>query len=363
MRPCQAAPAFDTTMSTPPKFSTTLSNPAWTEAASVTSQRTASAAPPIAWATERAAASFTSSSATSAPAAANALAVAAPIAPAAPVIAAIWPASGNSFATPSLACSSDQYSQSNMSASEIDSKQPMASASVMVSTAACARSAAILASFLERGGRCSGARRKFAARLRRLEHERPVLGADGVIRRHHAGGGIAFHIGAVDEIQDGVAAAELQDQAAVRAVGRVLEGAGAAHDGRCFGEPQHPSPSRACGGGRGGGASEHGAATAPQRRFGQRYHFDHALIGGLGAVAEGEDPVLVENEAMRGRVGFVNLGSSLREPEARHDIGHNAHAAAINLSRARLAVRLVDQAEDRGGMGMIDKLVGQERVQ
>ena len=48
MRPCQAAPAFDTTMSTPPKVSATLSKAARTDAASVTSQRTASAAPPIA---------------------------------------------------------------------------------------------------------------------------------------------------------------------------------------------------------------------------------------------------------------------------------------------------------------------------
>ena len=62
---------------------------------------------------------------TSAPAAANALAVGAPIAPAAPVMAAICPASGSSLRSPSLACSSGQYSPSNMSASEIDSNWPM----------------------------------------------------------------------------------------------------------------------------------------------------------------------------------------------------------------------------------------------
>jgi hypothetical protein len=73
----------------------------------------------MALAAAEATSSFTSSNATSAPAAANVRAVAAPIAPPAPVIAAIWPASGFSFALPSLACSAGQYSQSNMSASEM----------------------------------------------------------------------------------------------------------------------------------------------------------------------------------------------------------------------------------------------------
>jgi hypothetical protein len=78
------------------------------------------------------------------------LAVAAPIAPAAPVTTAIWPASGGSAAVPSLACSSAQYSMSNMSACESDSKRPIASASVMVAIAASAMSAAMRASCFER---------------------------------------------------------------------------------------------------------------------------------------------------------------------------------------------------------------------
>ena len=49
------------------------------------------------------------------------------MAPPAPVTAAICPASGNSLRAPSLACSSGQYSQSNISASEIDSNLPIAS--------------------------------------------------------------------------------------------------------------------------------------------------------------------------------------------------------------------------------------------
>ena len=55
----------------------------------------------------------------------------APMAPPAPVMTAICPANGRSFSLPSLACSIGQYSQSNMSASVIGSKRPIASASVM----------------------------------------------------------------------------------------------------------------------------------------------------------------------------------------------------------------------------------------
>src|SRR5262249_12493512 len=48
MRPCQAAPAFETTMSSPPKAATTLSSALRTETALVTSQRTATPEAPIA---------------------------------------------------------------------------------------------------------------------------------------------------------------------------------------------------------------------------------------------------------------------------------------------------------------------------
>src|SRR5581483_100296 len=115
MVPCQAAPALDTTISTPPKAETTLSNAAFTLAASVTSQATANALPPIFLATALAASSSRSRMATSAPSLAMALAVAAPMPEPPPVITATWRASDFSFDLPSLACSSDQYSTSNMS--------------------------------------------------------------------------------------------------------------------------------------------------------------------------------------------------------------------------------------------------------
>ena len=58
-------------------------------------------------------------------------AVAAPMPRPPPVTSATWRASGFSAALPSLACSSDQYSMSNRSASPSGSKRPIASASVI----------------------------------------------------------------------------------------------------------------------------------------------------------------------------------------------------------------------------------------
>src|SRR5262249_41284404 len=191
-----------------------------------------------------------------------------------------------SAAVPSLACSSGQYSMSNISASEIDSKRPIASASVMISTAHCARSAAILASSFERprpnrptpgtsatrgsgSSACLIPARRGVERLlppagprilareippvapaevgpRRLRgaleiihalafgrhgDERPVLGADGVVGRDHARLAVARDLRAVDEIEDRGAGAEVEDHAAPRAFDLVvLTAAGAAHD-------------------------------------------------------------------------------------------------------------------------------------
>ena len=113
--------------------SATRSKAARTEAGSVTSQARPSAVPPSFLAAASAALPSMSRSATSAPASTIARAVATPMVPAPPVTTAIWPASGFSAAWPSLACSSDQYSMSNRSASLTDSNRPTASASVTVS--------------------------------------------------------------------------------------------------------------------------------------------------------------------------------------------------------------------------------------
>ena len=106
--PCHAAPAFETTKSTPPYVAAILSNAARTCAGSVTSQAMAK---PFTLETSR------SITTTSAPSLANAAAVAAPMPEAPPVTAAMRRASGFSAAELSLACSSDQYSMSKMSGS------------------------------------------------------------------------------------------------------------------------------------------------------------------------------------------------------------------------------------------------------
>ncbi len=77
MRPCQAAPALEITISTPPKVAATVSNAFWMALASVTSQ--ASPKPFALAAVSRAKRSSRSSTATSAPWAANASAVARPM--------------------------------------------------------------------------------------------------------------------------------------------------------------------------------------------------------------------------------------------------------------------------------------------
>ena len=114
MRPCQAAPAFDTTMSTPPKRSQVVSKARLTCSGLVTSHL--SPRPLIGFATFSAASPSMSRMATAAPSAASALAVAVPMAPA-PVTSATCPVSGLTTAPFSLACSRLQYSSSKRSLS------------------------------------------------------------------------------------------------------------------------------------------------------------------------------------------------------------------------------------------------------
>ena len=113
--------------------STTVSKAARTDGASVTSQATRERARRSPWLRLGRAAASTSSSATSAPAAANALAVAAPIAPPAPVTTRDLArerllgrlAELGLLERPVFACRTSRLSV-------IDSKRPIASASVMV---------------------------------------------------------------------------------------------------------------------------------------------------------------------------------------------------------------------------------------
>ena len=73
--------------------------------------------------------------------------------------------------------------------------------------------------------------------------------------------------------------------------------------------------------------------------------------------------MLPKNEAFACRCALKDLDRLLGEAEARHEVGHEGEPPAENLGAARFAVRLIDDAEHRGGMGVIDEFVRQQRVQ
>ena len=188
------------------------------------------------------------------------------------------------------------------------------------------------------------------------DDERPVLGADGVVRRHHAGRGIARDLGPVDEVEDGITGAEIEDQPAERAfVALIGQAAGAAHDRRHRGERHHRLRQL-----RG---REDCAPAAPQRGLRGRDHLDHPLVGFARRVAKREDAVLVQDEADRTGRGREHPRRFFGEAEAGHDVGHDAHAPVIEVGGARRAVGLVDQAQHRRGVGVVDEALRNEGMQ
>ena len=52
-----------------------------------------------------------------------------------------------------------------------------------------------------------------------------------------------------------------------------------------------------------------------------------------------------------------------REVETRHDVGYDHHFVAVEAADAPLAVGGVGEREDRVGVGVVDELVGQDRMQ
>ena len=108
---------------------------------------------------------------------------------------------------------------------------------------------------------------------------------------------------------------------------------------------------------------EDDGAPLPQAALGQRHHLDHALIGLARILAEGEDAVLVQDQAFGLRVLLEHGGSRLGEAEARRDVRHDPHAPVVDLARQGLAVRLIDQRQHGGGMGVVDEFVRQEGMQ
>ncbi len=192
--------------------------------------------------------------------------------------------------------------------------------------------------------------------FRRGQDQRPGLDADDMVGRQHAGASIARQFLAVDEVQDCLARAEFNDLPPMRALAAgIAQGAGPAQDRR------HLAGAREIVGQRGRG--EHRLAAPGEPLLGQRHQFDHALVGLARLVAEGEDAVLVEDQALDFWVSLEHVGRFLGEAEARHEIGHEAEPAVIDLVAQALRVRLVDQAQHRGGVAVVDEFRRHEGVQ
>jgi hypothetical protein len=139
----------------------------------------------------------------------------------------------------------------------------------------------------------------------------------------------------------------------MRAVG-IFQRAGAAHDGRdVFGrrDLRRQLHGHECFGPLG------------DALLGQRHHLDHALVGFARGGAEREDAVLVEDQALDLWIFIERVGCGFRQRKARHDVGHVAHARAVNLRAQRGGVGLIDQAEHRGGVRMVDDRRRNEGVQ
>ena len=73
--------------------------------------------------------------------------------------------------------------------------------------------------------------------------------------------------------------------------------------------------------------------------------------------------MLQQHQPLDRRIGLEDLGRLLGEREARHDVGHEPHAAAVELGAALGRVGLVGEAQHRRRMGVVDEFVRQEGVQ
>ena len=187
------------------------------------------------------------------------------------------------------------------------------------------------------------------------QHQRPVFGANGVVRRHHAGLTDASQIGAVNKIEHGIAGAKVDNQSAPGALRVfVLQAAGAPHD-RSDRRKRRDFAAET--------AKHDGLAVALDKLLGERHHLDHALIRFARALAEGDDAVLAEDEPVAWSGALENLDCLPGKAKARHEIGYESEPSAENFRASLFAVRLVDDAEYGGGVRMVDEFVRQERVQ
>jgi hypothetical protein len=67
--------------------------------------------------------------------------------------------------------------------------------------------------------------------------------------------------------------------------------------------------------------------------------------------------VLIEDQPLDRRVFLEHGGGFFCQRKARHDVGHEAQPGAEGFLAQRFAVGLINQAQDRSGMGVIDEFV------
>ncbi len=116
---------------------------------------------------------------------------------------------------------------------------------------------------------------------------------------------------------------------------------------------------------RGGRPRQVPRALPPQVLLGPVDEHDHPLVGLLRRGAEREDAVVHQHHAdgVRTRFGRESRGAQPREIEARHHVGDDDDEVAVDLADPRLAVGGVGDRQHRVGVGVVDPLVRQDRVQ
>jgi hypothetical protein len=87
------------------------------------------------------------------------------------------------------------------------------------------------------------------------------------------------------------------------------------------------------------------------------------LVALASRVAEREESVLLEHDPDDLGALLVERGDRLRERKPGHDEGQHRDAIAERVTRARAAVGLVGDRDDRVGVRVIDEAMRQERVE
>ena len=73
--------------------------------------------------------------------------------------------------------------------------------------------------------------------------------------------------------------------------------------------------------------------------------------------------MLVENQSLDDRAAVEHLRRRFRQPEAGPHVRHKAEPLAVDVAAERLRVGLIDQAQHRGRMRMVDEARRHEGMQ